>query len=509
MALLTFAKAIWRWSWLIALSAIIVALSVYAVTRRMTPVYEAQTTVAVSFRSSEAVNISATDQEMVLDTYIQFIRQRQVLNLVIEEMNLDMSYPELVEKIQVAVVGRNTLLFRVTVHDSDPERAAQIANTLVAVSTVEMRQFFGPDRIASRALLRVVDMATPPLSPIQPRPLRSAVLFGVFAAVLASGGVVIKELMDTTIRTGDQVAAVLGVAPLVAIPTHTVRARGFLPKKQQHISTVDRASPGAEAYRMLRTRVKYAHREQPIRSLTVVSANPGEGKSTTAANLAVAMAQSGQRVILVDADLRNPSLHTLFQRDNDHGLTTALSQHDGDWISDNLVNTDMQHLRLMPSGPLPHNPAELLETARMHKLHDTLLHYADIVIFDSSPLLPFVDAALLGNLTDAALAVVRANTTRAETLLQFRHRLEGFQVHLLGVVLNEARQELSGSYGSSYGSRPSDLPEEKTAQEQGASIKVIEMPRNSKATPQDVEHIINDGEDSSFPSSDSGKKHTR
>jgi Mrp family chromosome partitioning ATPase len=189
-------------------------------------------------------------------------------------------------------------------------------------------------------------------------------------------------------------------------------------------------------------------------------------------------------------------------------LTTALEQHDGDWISDNLVSTDIEHLRLMPSGPLPHNPAELLESPRMRELHDTLLQYADVVIFDTSPLMRVVDAALVAHFTDTALAVVRANTTRAEALLQFRHRLEGFHVNLLGVVLNEAREELSGSYGYGYGSKPGGLLDDKADREQGTSVKMVEVPRNGKATPQDVAHIANSGGGSSFGATDSGKSHT-
>ncbi|HEV8638990.1 MAG TPA: CpsD/CapB family tyrosine-protein kinase [Chloroflexota bacterium] len=201
----------------------------------------------------------------------------------------------------------------------------------------------------------------------------------------------------------------------------------------------------AEAYRTLRTNVQLSSIDEALRTLLVTSAGPDEGKSTTLANLGVAFAQAGHRTILVDSDLRRPSLHALFGIPNDRGLTTMLLQDDAPAP---LVETPIEGLRLLPSGPVPPNPSELLASRRLEGAIARLVGDADLVLFDSPPALAVSDAAVLSRRVDGVVLVVSAGRTRREHAARARQVLERAGARLLGVVLtNASAEDAVYSYG--------------------------------------------------------------
>jgi capsular exopolysaccharide synthesis family protein len=220
-------------------------------------------------------------------------------------------------------------------------------------------------------------------------------------------------------------------------------------KQPKLITLTDPRSPAAEAYRTLRTNLYFSSLDQALETLVVTSAAPGDGKSTTLSNLAVTMAQGEKRTILADADLRQPSLHTLFGVSNNQGLTTMAVNEDA--LSEPpLMDTGVDNLWLLPSGPLPPNPAEILGSRRMEEIINALKSRADIVLFDAPPIIAVTDAAVLGTKVDAVLLVVRAGKTRREHALRAKELLERVNVRLVGAVLNNAApdQTLGGYYAS-------------------------------------------------------------
>jgi non-specific protein-tyrosine kinase len=204
------------------------------------------------------------------------------------------------------------------------------------------------------------------------------------------------------------------------------------------ITLANPRSAVAEAYRTLRTNIQLSSIDEALRTLLVTSAGPDEGKSTTLANLGVAFAQAGHRTILVDSDLRRPSLHGLFGIPNDQGLTTMLLQDDAPAP---LVETPIEGLRLLPSGPVPPNPSELLASRRLEGAIARLVGDADLVLFDSPPALAVSDAAVLSRRVDGVVLVVSAGRTRREHAARARQVLERAGARLLGVVLNNASPE--------------------------------------------------------------------
>ncbi|WP_129676924.1 CpsD/CapB family tyrosine-protein kinase [Candidatus Chloroploca sp. Khr17] len=210
------------------------------------------------------------------------------------------------------------------------------------------------------------------------------------------------------------------------------------------ITLRDPGSPAAEAFRTLRTNLLFSSLDRPLHTLLVTSTAPDEGKSTTLANLAVTMAQAEQRVLIVDCDLRRPSLHTIFGLPNERGLTSAvLAQDDGPLP---IQPTSVPGLHVLTSGPLPPRPADLLGSRRMGALIERMRSEAEIVLFDTPPVVAVTDAATLASRVDGVLLVLHAGQTRRDRAREARRLLEQVKANIVGVVLNGAKVERGYTY---------------------------------------------------------------
>ena len=206
------------------------------------------------------------------------------------------------------------------------------------------------------------------------------------------------------------------------------------------ITITNPRSPISEAYRTLRTNLEFTSLDKPIRSMVVTSAAPEEGKSTTLANLAVAVAQSGRKVILVDCDLRRPALHQIFDARSAPGFTDMM-RDDALMSQPPLQETAVPNLYLLPSGTLPPNPAELLGSRRMSEVIAALQQHAEMVLFDAPPVIAVTDAAVLASKVDAVLLVVSAGKTKREHAKKAKALLDKVNAHLIGTVLNNVKGE--------------------------------------------------------------------
>ncbi|MBX0328296.1 CpsD/CapB family tyrosine-protein kinase [Oscillochloris sp. ZM17-4] len=215
------------------------------------------------------------------------------------------------------------------------------------------------------------------------------------------------------------------------------------PPERTLITLRDPGSAAAEAYRTLRTNIQFSSLDRPLKTLLVTSTAPDEGKSIALANLAVTMAQAEQRVLLVDCDLRRPSLHSIFGLSNELGLTSAILEGEGALP---IQATAVNGLSLLSSGPLPPRPADLLGSRRMVALLDRLRATADIVLIDTPPVVAVTDAAVLAPQADGVLLVLQAGHTRRDRAREARQILEKVKANIIGVVLNNARLEGGYSY---------------------------------------------------------------
>lgn len=197
---------------------------------------------------------------------------------------------------------------------------------------------------------------------------------------------------------------------------------------------VDPKSPISEQYRTIRTNIQYSTVDKNVRTLMVTSSGPGEGKSTTVANLAVTFAQQGKKVLLVDADMRKPTVHYTFNQTNTFGLTSVLTKQIP--LEDAISETSVENLFVLTSGPIPPNPSELLSSKSMEQIFQTVEKLYDIILFDTPPLLAVTDAQILANRCEGTVLVVYSGKTEKEKMIKAKELLDSARSKLLGVVLN-------------------------------------------------------------------------
>jgi succinoglycan biosynthesis transport protein ExoP len=306
---------------------------------------------------------------------------------------------------------------------------------------------------ARRSTSRAIERATSPGGPIGTNKSRSLTLSLMLGLALGCSLAFLQEYLDDRIRTPDEVDRLLRL-PVVG---HIPRFSGEQPRL---ITALPAYSPIAESYRSLRTSISFAAIEAPLRTILVTSAHQGEGKSTTAVNLAIAMAMEGRRVILVDADLRRPSLHRALELPMAPGLTDVLVGSQA--VEKALQATELPGLRVLTSGPIPPNPAEILNSGLMTALIGELQEKADVVLFDTPPCLPVTDAQVLASKVEGVLLVAALGETKKAELKQARELFDRAHARTIGLIFNKI-QKGSGSY-SYYAYRHSGYGPEEEAE---------------------------------------------
>jgi protein-tyrosine kinase len=222
------------------------------------------------------------------------------------------------------------------------------------------------------------------------------------------------------------------------------------PMERSLITVQNPRSPISEQYRTIRTNIQFSFVDKTMRSLMVTSAGPSEGKSTTVANLAVTFAQQGKKVLLIDADMRKPTVHYTFRLNNTVGLTNVLTQ--SAHLRSAYQETEVDNLFALTSGPIPPNPAELLASKAMETFLEEVYKQFDLVIFDTPPVLAVTDAQILANKCDGTVLVIASGKTEIEAAVKAKELLLSANAKLLGVVLNQKKQQ-QGQYYYYYGNK--------------------------------------------------------
>lgn len=292
--------------------------------------------------------------------------------------------------------------------------------------------------------LTVIEPAQLPGSAISPNVMLNVLLASMVGFALAVAAALLLEYIDDTIKSQDELNESLGLTPLGGIS----RLKGDSGRDRLVIFNSP-FSPETEGYRLVRSNIQFAGVDQAVKTILITSSNPGEGKSTTAANLAVVMAQTDLKTILIDADLRRPSIHQIFGVPNLGGLTELLRSRDME-INDQLRSTEVENLQLITSGPLPPNPSELLSSQRMADLLHRLEEMADVIILDSPPVLAVTDAIGLSNRVNGVVLVIRARHTRRNAIKQVVNRLDQVGAKMLGCVLNQVSNKTYSQYSQYY-----------------------------------------------------------
>jgi tyrosine-protein kinase len=425
-----------------------VALSVgsaLAFSARVKPTYAASAKIFVGPRSIEKDDAAGALQELTMSqqfvsSYAEILKSRPLAELVVEKTNSPISAAELTKRIETKIVP-DTRLIEVTVKGPSPASAATYANALVSSFVEDQDNRFGGGALVTASVL---ERALEPKNPVSPKPLQNGVVGGLLGLMLGIGIAFVLEQLDLTVKTKEDVERIF--APLPGIATIPLA-----PNNKDWSIFLRNApnSPESEAIRILRTNIQFLSVDAPVQRVLITSTIAGEGKTTVAINLAAGIAATDLRVLLIEADLRKPTLKNYFPDFQGIGLSEVLSgQAD---LEEAVWRTDIPNLSLIMSGRLPPNPSELLGSQRMADLLDLASVIADVIILDTPPALPVTDATALAPQSDGVVLVIRAAQTSAHKALDVARSFERNGVRVLGVALNAMGGDTSSNYYYHYG----------------------------------------------------------
>lgn len=288
--------------------------------------------------------------------------------------------------------------------------------------------------------------ASVPTSQIDPHPLRSGLLAGFITALLLIGLLVFREYFATALRTPEEITEAVGGAPVLG----AILRLSTADRSGGTILGSDPRGATAEGLRVIRTNLLFSNVDRAPRIILITSARQGEGKTTISSNLAVSFAELGGRVLLVDGDLRRPSLHRVFGLEGRAGLTNALLAGSVEPLESFVRRVEPHGLFVMASGPIPPNPAELLSSGRTRELLQRLASDYDTIIIDSPPLLAVADPAILATMVDIVIIVADVNQVTLQTAHRTRDALEGVGSRISGIILNKLAENRRGGYYYNY-----------------------------------------------------------
>lgn len=381
-------------------------------------------------------------------SYAQIINSPITLKPVIELLKLDET-PEQLSGSVSASAPLDTVLISLSVVDSDPKRAALIANTIASVFAKVVQNLESLNSNTVEPIkVSTVRQAVPNYAPVGPS-RKLTFLLAIFLGIAAGFGIAtIRRMVDLTIKNVDDLFGL----PLLAAIGFDITA-----EEKPLIVDIGRYAARTEAYRTLRTNLRYIIPSVPAKVLAISSALPGEGKSTTALNLAISFSQGGNKTVLVEADLRRPNLakYLKVEKQTNLGLSNILTgtfKITPQSVKKNLGSNGVDTLDIIHSGRIPPNPSEILGSERFEELLSCLRRSYEYVILDSPPLLPVADAAIIATKVDGVLLVVHAGKTKKTEFMGARAAVESVSAKILGVVLNKIPENSRGyKYGYAYG----------------------------------------------------------
>ena len=459
-----------RKAWLVILAAILGAvLSFGGTCFFITPLYESTAMFYVNNNSisvgEASLSISSADitaSKSLVDTYIVILNTRETLTDVMDYAGVSRSYDDILDMLEAEAVN-DTEIFQVTVTSPDPAEAEKLANSIAYIL---------PKRISSiveGTSAKIVDSAVIPSEPSSPNLTVNTLVGFLLGLVVCAGVIVLQELFDITIREADDVTQLCKYPLLTSVPDMAAASKGGYDYRYDQEKGKKKTSSGShgkqpvligsgmsfaatEAYKLLRTKLQFSFADE--RSCHVIglsSALSGEGKSLTAVNLAYTLSQLDKKVILIDCDMRRPTLADKLNIARKPGLSSFLSgQADIDGLVQFCgIKGDEQAFHVIAAGPNPPNPVELLSSARMSKVLKGLRHAYDYVILDLPPIGEVTDALAVVKEVDGMLLVVRQNYCNRVVLSEAVRQFSFVDTKILGVILNCA-QDHGTKYGKKY-----------------------------------------------------------
>ena len=429
----------------VCVTTLVAVLGAVAVTLLTTPLYEASTRLFVSTTSgsslSDVYQGNRFSQERVV-SYAELLMGETLAQRTVDKLGLDMSAEELQQNVK-ASAKPDTVLINVAVLDESPVLARDIADVLSDEFVIMVRELETPEGGARPDARVIVEQrASIPKNPVSPKTTRNLIIGLAFGVLFGIGLAVLRDLLDNTVKDRNALEEITGAGIVGSIPLDKEI------RKNPAISFDNDNSAISEAFRKLRTNLQFLAVDNPPRVIVVTSSVPNEGKSTTAINIALALAEAEHNVVLIDGDMRRPMLHKYLDLVGPVGFSTVLAGRAS--LSEALQKTRFPGLTVLTSGAVPPNPSELLGSLAARKLLSELRAQFDYVIVDSTPLLAVTDATILAAGADGVLIMARFGQTKREQLAHAVGSLKSVGAPLLGAVLTMTPERRHGAYSYSY-----------------------------------------------------------
>ncbi len=438
-----------RRRWVLVLVGLLLGTAVgVVVILRSTPLYASTVRLFVSTPGSDTANGQMYQgglfSQQRVTAYADLIKGSTVAEKVLARLGENTESPaDLVNQI-TATADPDSVILQITVTDPSPERAQLLAQTTAEVFTGYVGELENADEPANSPIrANIVDAANLPTAPVSPKPLMTIGLGAIIGLLVGLAAAWLRETLDTSIKTVDEVQKLTGAALLGSVFYDPEAGRRPL------ISGLSPHAPRVESFRVLRTNLQFLDVDQESQVYAITSPLPGDGKSTTSINIAIALAEAGRRTLLVEADLRRPKFGEYLNLESSVGLTTVLIGKAE--LADAIQSWGRSGLDVIASGTLPPNPAELLQSKAMSTVMEQLRKRYDVVIVDAPPVLPVTDAALIAAQTSGAILVLRHGHTTRDQAVQARERLDSVGAAVLGTVFNFVPHRAKSSYGYGYG----------------------------------------------------------
>ncbi|MCC9198012.1 polysaccharide biosynthesis tyrosine autokinase [Arthrobacter sp. zg-Y820] len=478
-----------RRSWLLVVASVLIAVLIAAVASLIAkPTYTATTQLFVSIQNSGSVSElqqGNTFTQARVQSYVKTAETPAVLQPVIDSLGLESTPSELASQVS-ATADLNTVLITVSASAPSPVEAAALAQA-VGESLVEVVVDLegsgqgGPSPVK----LSVITPATAPSEPSSPNVNLNLAVGALLGLVIGLGIALLRSVLDQRVRNEADLRKVTQ-KPLLGGITYDPEA-----STRPLLTHVPAQSPRAESFRQIRTNLQFANVSRKTRTVLVTSSLPGEGKSTTATNLAIALAEAGESVLLVDADLRRPRVDEYLGLERGAGLTTALIGQAN--VDDLLQPWGDDGLFVLTAGQIPPNPSELLGSRAMKELLLHLESTFDAVIIDASPLLPVTDSAVLAQQVGGVVLVVGSGKVKNAEIQKSIAALDLVDSDILGVVFNLLPTSGPDSYGYSYYSYASMEPEVSSlpGSRRNSRRKIAADPKPRRTNgPSDTQHSL-------------------
>ena len=418
-----------------------IATSIIYIKAIKKPVYKSSTTyVLISDSDKEGITTSeVTLNEKLIATYKEIIKSRNIQDKVIKTLNLEETPSELAKNVTVEQVSTSSMI-KITVTNRNPEMAQKIAYRIGREFSKEIQNLYNMNNLS------VIDEPLLPTQPSNSSNTKEIVMINGGALALSLMIIFMLFYFDNTVKDQEQVQEKTKLPVLGSVP--------LVPKKKESKDLIvhnDPKSPISEGLRTIRTNLQFSNVDKQMKKIMITSSMPGEGKSFTSANLATAFAQDGNKVLMIDCDMRKGRLHKIFEISNNKGLSNLLIDNIEKNYKKYIKKTSIENLSIIPSGVIPPNPSELLNSEANKKLIEILEKEYDYIIFDCVPINGLPDSLIMTNLVNKVIVVCAANTTPTELLQKTKTSLENVDAEIAGIIVNKTKGTYNKYYGHYYG----------------------------------------------------------